>query len=620
MREDILKSIAKEKDVNNVIILTHNIDYIFIQTVVLKYLKKCGNPSLTIFADAQCAQESFDNQKSIISGLGRRYRVVPVYMGRPRDRFHPKAILLSGEKKASLFIGSGNLTFGGWRQNAEIWNHYDTESDDTGIFHAFKNYLDALLQRMSFSDNIKRTVAEAYDTETKTWTTSLNEPSRLIGRITTKESLLNQMREYVEPHCNRMVIHSPYFDEEGKTIAQLNDLFQPKVIDILAQSNHSELTQHIIDELPKNAKVTSADFFHEADNGEKRAFIHAKFYAFEFADKVVVFSGSANCSQAAMALDGTNYGNSELMTVETMSPKEFQNRYLDEFNLEEKLFKPMQVDEEEVYTEELNVHVRIVSAQFEYGRLKVEYTVDDEWEVFGCKIGEKEYVKSPVDTNLLIIDDNIDIEYGNNVCLMIRGKQNPEDIRCSKEFWIDHEIELGTSAKTRSLSDFIQGRSEHSWGYDRWGELIKIFNEHLAYTPKKMEMDVSTDARMAHKEPATFDVSDVFVDSYSFQPVQSILNNKHNFDLYAVLRQYLKLGSIEKEDEREVTALTQEEIEEQLQEDNIARDAIAEDSQATSPQLNERERNKLRKLIDALVEAFTNADTVKRTLRRVILT
>ena len=126
MRDDVLKAISKEKNVTDVIILTHNIDYIFIQTVVLKYLKKCGSPSLTIFADASCAQESFDNQKLVISGLGQRYRVVPVYLKRPYDRFHPKAVLLSGEKKASLYVGSGNLTFGGWRQNAEIWNQYDT--------------------------------------------------------------------------------------------------------------------------------------------------------------------------------------------------------------------------------------------------------------------------------------------------------------------------------------------------------------------------------------------------------------------------------------------------------------------------------------------------------------
>ena len=164
MREDILKSISKENNVTDIIILTHNIDYIFIQTVVLSYLKKCGNPSLTIFADAQCAQETYDNQKLVISGLGKRYRVVPVHLKRSYDRFHPKAVLLSGEKKASLYVGSGNLTFGGWRQNAEIWNHYDTEIDGTGAFSAFKGYLEGTLKQLPQIQTIEKAVAEAYDT------------------------------------------------------------------------------------------------------------------------------------------------------------------------------------------------------------------------------------------------------------------------------------------------------------------------------------------------------------------------------------------------------------------------------------------------------------------------
>ena len=95
MTEDLLTTISKEKNVHNIIILTHNIDFIFIQTVVLKFLKKMGSPSLTIFADAQCIQESYENQKMIIYGLGKRYRVVPVSLDRAYDRFHPKAILLA---------------------------------------------------------------------------------------------------------------------------------------------------------------------------------------------------------------------------------------------------------------------------------------------------------------------------------------------------------------------------------------------------------------------------------------------------------------------------------------------------------------------------------------------
>src|SRR6266700_3257545 len=116
MRHDILRSIRESKDITCAIILTHNIDFAFIQAIVLPALRKCGSPAVTVFADATCSKQSYEIQHRILSGLGSRYRVVAVPM-LSGFRFHPKAVLLSSPEQATLFIGSGNLTFGGWREN-----------------------------------------------------------------------------------------------------------------------------------------------------------------------------------------------------------------------------------------------------------------------------------------------------------------------------------------------------------------------------------------------------------------------------------------------------------------------------------------------------------------------
>jgi HKD family nuclease len=609
MRDDILKAISKERNVTDVIILTHNIDYIFIQTVILKYLKKCGNPSLTIFADASCAQESFDNQKLVISGLGQRYRVVPVYLKKSYDRFHPKAVLLSGEKKASLYVGSGNLTFGGWRQNAEIWNRYDTGVDGTGVMHAFKNYLDGILNRLPKMPYIEKAIADAYDTKTKIWTNSLDEPTGLLGRINTKKSLLKQMREHVEPGCQKLIVQSPYFDSQGKTIKQLNELFSPQRIEIMAQSKYSELTEEIIENLPPNSAVISTDFIHDTSNGSKKAFVHAKFYAFQYSDKVVVFSGSANCSQAALAMDGTILGNAELMNIRTMGNDEFQERFLNEFKMVEDPFEPMQVInmEEDSEQDEKHTVAQVISAQYEYKRLRIVYRVSEGYEVIGCKIGEEEYIAAPLETSLLIVD-NPNVDHGDYLCLLVRNIQSNKTI-CTKEIWVDHESELSTSAKTRSLNDFIQTNSDQTLDHEKWGELIKIFNEHLSYTPKKTETQ-ALDRESKHRtKRVTFNANDVFVDSYSFQPVSHILNNKHDLSIYALLSQYLGSSKVGKEEDDEVLSLTQEEIEQQLEEDTIEVDGKTTIKE--KPELNENDRNKLNRLFKALIEAFTNADVIE---------
>jgi hypothetical protein len=118
----LVKLIETQEDATNAIVLTHNIDFVFLQMIVVSALRHCGRPTLTVFADAHCAAEAFAYQSQVLSTLGTRYRVVPVAM-EPGFRFHPKALLLSGPTKATLLIGSGNLTFGGWKENAETWVH-----------------------------------------------------------------------------------------------------------------------------------------------------------------------------------------------------------------------------------------------------------------------------------------------------------------------------------------------------------------------------------------------------------------------------------------------------------------------------------------------------------------
>ena len=42
MRSDVLDVISSARDVTNAIVLTHNIDFVFVQTVVLSAFRRCG--------------------------------------------------------------------------------------------------------------------------------------------------------------------------------------------------------------------------------------------------------------------------------------------------------------------------------------------------------------------------------------------------------------------------------------------------------------------------------------------------------------------------------------------------------------------------------------------------
>jgi hypothetical protein len=200
VRGDILRSISEEKDVTNAIILTHNIDFVFVQTVALSLIERCGHPSITIFADASCAATSFSQQSSLLQGIGVRYRVVPVEM-EPGFRFHPKAVLLSGPTSATLYVGSGNLTFGGWRENAEVWTRFDSRADGTATFAAMRGYLTALVEMIALPDVVRAEIGEAFETTTHAWAADLEQPSGLLGKIGNGPSLLEAMLAHLVA-CN----------------------------------------------------------------------------------------------------------------------------------------------------------------------------------------------------------------------------------------------------------------------------------------------------------------------------------------------------------------------------------------------------------------------------------
>ena len=164
MRSSILREIEKMKGLTHALILTHNVDFFFIQGLLLRALKSAGSPSLSIFADAERAATTFAGQGNLASGLGQRYRLVPVTLA-SGGRFHPKAVLLAGVESAVLYVGSGNLTFGGWCDNGEVWNRFRTEDDEGAAISAFRAYLEELLGLLPMPETLRVELETAFSLE-----------------------------------------------------------------------------------------------------------------------------------------------------------------------------------------------------------------------------------------------------------------------------------------------------------------------------------------------------------------------------------------------------------------------------------------------------------------------
>ena len=178
MKKNVLKLISQEDELTHIFILTYNIDFLFIEALLLPKLKDCGNPALTIFADLDRATESYDKQFNHLSYIGERYRVVPIGMD-SGFCFHSKAILLMGKEKGKIIIGSGNLNYGGWRNNAELWIEYDTDNSGTPIQY-FQNYLIDITQRAAIKKQVQQEIDTAYDETNHQWIADQNPIQNLL--------------------------------------------------------------------------------------------------------------------------------------------------------------------------------------------------------------------------------------------------------------------------------------------------------------------------------------------------------------------------------------------------------------------------------------------------------
>lgn len=479
MRSDLLQRIASIKEIENVIILTHNFDGIFVESLILPVLRRSGNPSMTIFADADCAIEAYESQRELLSGLGFRYRLVPVDIPHP-FRFHPKAVLLSSRERATLFVGSGNLGFGGWRENGEIWAEYnidEIDQTDAPAFAYFRTYLYQILDWVPISETVKHDIDEAFGGERKQWVAFLREAGLLFGRVAQGPSLTDQLqREITGGKVKRLWICSPYFDEQGEAIIKLSERFSAQETIVLLPKKNSNLSSKAASRIPSSCHLRSISFKGQSDDVFR--FPHGKFYGIEFDNKVTAIFGSANCSNAAWFISGYG-GNTELVGIHELPREAFEEAFLRELEISD---LPPELDsgqkEEEEKDDEAKPQLKILAARFAWfaGVVKVGFKKGQDVSITECLVNDQPCDFHETDGNELVVKPSV-----KPVSIRLKGIC-PEGEILSNRIWVDHELELSASSKERSLVDTIyRNVRDGVWGLAAWIDIINLLQDHLDY-------------------------------------------------------------------------------------------------------------------------------------------
>ena len=129
-RYSILDELSKCSGYDIALMTTFNFELGFFERALLNRLYSKDVRKISLFVDAKeltTALQEFDILHNG-SNIGCKYMVNPVQMN---GSFHPKVILLLGEKKARLFVGSANIKTSGYATNNEIFNFIDYFHDSS---------------------------------------------------------------------------------------------------------------------------------------------------------------------------------------------------------------------------------------------------------------------------------------------------------------------------------------------------------------------------------------------------------------------------------------------------------------------------------------------------------
>ena len=493
-------------DATSAVVLTHNIDFLFLQSIVWPRLRKCGHPKLTVFADSICAQGSYRQCGQLLNGIGRDYRVVRVEMGVGR-RFHPKAILLAGPSKAALAVGSGNLTHGGWSANQEIWTTYESSDDGLPAISAFRNYLKIVLALVHQEDHISEEIGDAFAHGTDAWSAELPDPAGLLG-TPDDVPLLDRIVDLAGNEIRRVTAYAPYYDPKGEALGELAGRIAVPV-SVLLQRNHVGLSAPAAERLPDNVELTGVD-------SDRSRFIHAKLFAFHRSKNTFLVAGSSNLSRAALMADKV-WGNAELVSVQEVSLEEGDDLLADLTFLDEVPPLP-----EEPPTDGWTLpdqKLRILAARYMDGVLEVAFKSEE--------LIEKLTLEIDGDPNQRCS------EAGVNGVVRIHLNRCPRSVRLncklksglqvsSATAWVDDEASLGRSVSVRRIVAKLQEASKTgALSSEGWFEILELLHQHLQHPTRQFSYTTTRRNDSTESTARSYSVEDVFSEDFGRPPTLS---------------------------------------------------------------------------------------------------
>lgn len=274
---------------------TYSLSLSFFEALILDQLVRGGARGALILSDVDGVRGALS--ESGARRAGKEYDIEPVSVS--SGVFHPKLSVLSSEDECHLLVGSGNLTFGGWGGNFEVFEHLHSEFAADAIRDAadfFSSLADtprvrhgARPQCLETADSLSESVAGR----------ASSGKIRLIHNL--QRSILDQVSEFVEDlaGAQRIVLCSPYW-QAGAALDSICDALRMDCA--FVHSHPSGIVRGSFgSNWPRGAKSQVDPICIDAFNVEgDRRLLHAKVFEIVCKRGRLLVSGSANATNAAL--------------------------------------------------------------------------------------------------------------------------------------------------------------------------------------------------------------------------------------------------------------------------------------------------------------------------------
>jgi hypothetical protein len=273
---------------------TYSLSLTFFETIILRALRKAQCRDAWLVADAEGYRSSLMERGS--KGVGYEYRLIPI--GLQKGVFHGKSCYLVGGDGDLLIVGSGNLTFGGFGRNLEVFEVLSSHLHSK-CFSDFADFLELLMLR---DDVVCPDFAWANEFAHRARNVS-SASSQISPHPKLMTSVVDPITKQLATEVNScgtvvdMTVLSPFFDPDGRAVLELATETNATQVKIALPPSNEDTSFPFrrASKWPVRVSAVALD-----RKGEMRS-LHAKWMEWKTSSGILTLTGSINATRQALS-------------------------------------------------------------------------------------------------------------------------------------------------------------------------------------------------------------------------------------------------------------------------------------------------------------------------------